>query len=84
MGPEGITRTNGEADVSPRVGRTSTAGAVQLWNQCLKKKKKREFFLAMEKFKERPDDFLFSNNLLIDYLPYVGHYAKCWRNPNVN
>ena len=37
MGPEGITRTNGEADVSARVGRTSTAGAVQLWNQCLKK-----------------------------------------------
>ena len=37
----------------------------------------------MEKFKERLDD-LFSNNLLIYCIPYVGHYAEYWRRPDVN
>lgn len=68
MGPKVRTRTSGEANVSPKVGRTLTARAVHGTN-CLKKQ---GVLSSHEKVQAKLDDFLLSNNLLIDYLPTQG------------
>lgn len=80
-GPEGITRSSGEANVSPRVGRTVTDGAVQLWNQCPKEQR---VLTSHGNILGKARYFFFSNNLLINYLTCAGCYAGFWRDPKVN